>query len=132
MKKTLIYFFAALLILSSCSSSYVSGYSAEPNISINYNIDANLDIDKSKPLQATSTTKVILGFIKIADKNFSDAFPKTGYVGAQEKMAATYKALNGTGYDVLVNPKYMITKKRGIFVSKISATVVGYGAKVKL
>ena len=75
---------------------------------------------------------MILGFIKIQDKNFSDAYPKSGYVGAKEKMAATYKALDGTGYDVLVNPKYVINKKRGLFVKSTTATVAGYGAKVKL
>ena len=70
--------------------------------------------------------------ISAYDKNFSDAYPKSGYVGAQEKMAATYKALDGTGYDVLVNPKYLIKTKRGLFVKTISATVAGFGAKIKL
>ena len=118
--------------IQSCKMSYVSGTSAEPNVSINYNVEAELEIDKSKTLQASSTTTVILGFIKLQDKNFSDAYPKSGYVGAQEKMAATYKALDGTGYDVLVNPKYLITRKRGLFVKSTTATVAGYGAKVKL
>lgn len=131
MKKLL---FLGLLAFSiqSCKMSYVSGTSAEPNVSINYNVEAELEIDKSKTLQASSTTTVILGFIKLQDKNFSDAYPKSGYVGAQEKMAATYKALDGTGYDVLVNPKYLITRKRGLFVKSTTATVAGYGAKVKL
>ena len=131
MRKIFLIIFATLSI-QSCSSTYISGSSAEPNIEIKYNIEAELEIDKSKALQATSTTKVYFGFIKLGDKKFSDAFPKSGYIGAQEKMAATYKALDGSGYDVLVNPKYIINTKGGLFVRSISATVVGYGAKIKL
>ena len=130
--KNIIFIALVVFSIQSCRSTYISGASAEPNIEIKYNVEAELEIDKSKTLQATSTTKVILGFIKLYDKNFSDAYPKSGYVGAQEKMAATYKALDGTGYDVLVNPKYIIKTKRGLFVKTISATVAGFGAKVKL
>ena len=56
MKKLL---FLGLLAFSiqSCKMSYISGTSAEPNVSINYNIEAELEIDKSKTLQASSTTK---------------------------------------------------------------------------
>lgn len=130
--KNIIFITLVVFSIQSCRSTYISGASAEPNIEIKYNVEAELEIDKSKTLQATSTTKVILGFIKLYDKNFSDAYPKSGYVGAQEKMAATYKALDGTGYDVLVNPKYLIKTKRGLFVKTISATVAGFGAKIKL
>ena len=130
--KHLIFIGLLALALQSCKTSFVSGSSAEPNISINYNVEAELEIDKSKTLQASSTTKTNLGFIKIQDKNFSDAYPKNGFVGIKEKMAATYKALEGTGYDVLVNPKYVIQTKKGLFIKSITATVAGYGAKVKL
>ena len=130
--KNIIFIALVVFSIQSCRSTYISGASAEPNIEIKYNVEAELEIDKSKTLQATSTTKVILGFIKLYDKNFSDAYPKSGYVGAQEKMAATYKALDGTGYDVLVNPKYIIKTQRGLFVKTISATVAGFGAKIKL
>jgi hypothetical protein len=130
--KSLCTLLLATLLLASCRSTYISGHSAEPNISMNYNIDVDLDIDKSKVIQATSTTKIYFGIFKKRDKKFSDAFFSRNYIGQAEKMAATYKALEGTSYDIIVNPKYVVEIKRGLFVKKISATVAGYGAKVKI
>ena len=131
MKKLLIApIILAVLILSSCKSTYVGGYSATPNVSIDYNIKADLKIDTTKVLQATSTTKIYFNLIRIGDNTFSDAFG--GNVGDREKSAATYKALNGTGLDIIVNPKYIVHVKRGLFVKQIDATVAGYGAKIQL
>jgi len=118
------------LILSSCKSTYVGGYSAKPNVSIDYNIKADLKIDTTKVLQATSTTKIYFNLIRIGDNTYSDAFG--GNVGDREKSAATYKALFGTEFDIIVNPKYVVYVKRGLFVKKIEATVAGYGAKIQL
>ena len=97
-------------------------------MTINYNVDADLKIDTTKVLQASSTTKVYFGVIKVADSNYSDAFG--GNLGVREKSAATYRALQGTGYDIIVNPKYQVDIRKGLFVKKVSATVAGYGAKV--
>ena len=131
MKKSLYYFFAfKLFFLASCKSTFVGGYSAKPKISIDYNIKADLKIDTTKVLQATSSTKIYFNFIKIGDNIFSDAFG--GKVGDREKSAATFKALDGTGFDIIVNPKYIIEVKRGLFVKKTKATVAGYGAKIYL
>ena len=122
--------FSIIVLISSCKSSYVGGYSALPNLSIDYNIKADLKIDTTKVLQATSTTKIYFNLIKIGDNTFSDAFG--GNVGDREKSAATYKALNGTGFDIIVNPKYRVNVTRGLFVKQIDATVAGYGAKIYL
>jgi hypothetical protein len=119
-----------ICILTSCVSSYHGGYAAKPNLTINYNVDAELKIDTSKVLQATSTTKIFFGVIRVGDHDFSDAFG--GNVGDREKSAATYKALQGTGNDIIVNPKYVVSVKNGLLVRKVSATVAGYGAKVIL
>jgi hypothetical protein len=110
----------------------MSGHSAEPTVTMNYNVDVDLDIDKTKTIQATSTTTIYFGVFKKQDKKFSDAFISRNYVGQAEKMAATYKALEGTSYDIIVNPKYVVEVKNGLFVKKITATVAGYGAKVKI
>jgi hypothetical protein len=133
MRKTLtrLTLFATLfLVIVSCSVTYKGGYSATPNITIDYNIKSELMIDTTKVLQGYSETKVILGIFRSSDKNFSDAFGSG--VGEREKMAATYKALDGTKYDILVNPKYIVTIKKSLFVKTISAVVSGYGAKIKL
>ena len=118
------------LIVTSCSTTYRGGYSATPNITIDYNIKSEVIIDTTKVLQGYSESKVILGIFRSSDKNFSDAFGSG--VGEREKMAATYKALDGTKYDILVNPKYIVTIKKSLFVKTISAVVSGYGAKIKL
>lgn len=119
-----------IFILTGCVSSYHGGYAARPNLTINYNVDADLKIDTTKVLQASSTTKIFFGVIKVGDNNFSDAFG--GNVGDREKSAATYKVLQGTGYDIIVNPKYLVNVRQGLIVKKVSATVAGYGAKVIL
>ena len=131
MKKIYIYLLASsMLLTTSCVSTYHGGYSATPNITIDYNIKADLKIDTTKVLQATSETKIYFGSFRIGDNTYSDAFG--GLVGDREKSAATFKALNGTGNDIIVNPKYVITVTKRLFVKKIEATVAGYGAKVIL
>ena len=121
---------ALVLGASSCTTIYKGGYAVKPNVTINYNINSELKIDTTKVLQGTSTTKVILGIFKTADNNFSDAFG--GNVGDREKSAATYKALEGTNFDIIVNPKYIVQVYNGLFVSKTTAVVAGYGAKIIL
>jgi hypothetical protein len=118
------------LLFTSCVTTYKGGYSAKPNITIDYQIKAELDIDSTKVLQATSTTKVYFGLFRKGDNTYSDAFG--GLVGDREKSAATYKALDGTGNDIIINPRYIVTVRNGIFVDVIEATVVGYGAKIFL
>lgn len=118
------------LIVVSCSITYKGGYSATPNITIDYNIKSEVIVDTTKVLQGFSETKVILGIFRSGDKNFSDAFGSG--VGEREKMAATYKALDGTKFDILVNPKYIVTIKKSLFVKTTSVVVSGYGAKIKL
>lgn len=129
-KYLIIFLIASGVLISSCKSTYVGGYAAIPKINIDYNLKADLKIDTTKVLQATSITSIYFKVIKIGDNNFSDAYG--GNVGDREKSAATFKALNGTGFDIIVNPKYVVTVKRGVFVKKIQATVAGYGAKIQL
>jgi hypothetical protein len=118
------------LTLTSCKSTIYGGYAATPGISMGYNIKADLKIDSSKVLQATSISTVYFGVIRVGDNTFSDAFG--GGVGSREKSAATYKALEGTGNDIIINPKYVVKVRNGLFVDQIEATVAGYGAKVIL
>jgi hypothetical protein len=126
--------FSLLVIttLFSCKTTNYSAQSVQPTITMNYNVDIDLEIDKTKTLQATSSTITYFGIFKSQDNFFSDAFISYGAVGDLEKKAATYKALKGTQYDILVNPKYIIEVEKSLFVRKITATVAGFGAKVKI
>ena len=133
MKKNIIIIITSCIFLftiTSCKTTYTGGQSAIPNVTINYNITNELLIDTSNVLQSTSTTNIFLGFIKFGDNKFSDAF--YGGTGDREKSAATYKALEGTKFDIIVNPKYLVEIKRGLFHQRIKATVAGYGAKIKI
>ena len=38
--------------------------------------------------------------------------------GTKEEMAATYKALAGTGNDIIVTPKYILQIEKHLFVKK--------------
>ncbi len=129
MKKS-ISLLSILFIVSSCITTYKGGHSAIPNVTINYNINNELIIDTSKVLQSSSITNIYFGLFKFGDNKFSDAF--NGGVGDREKSAATYKALDGTGFDIIVNPKYIIEIRKGLFLKQIKATVAGYGAKIKI
>ena len=127
------YFFIVIVLvqlMTSCKATYVGGYSDLPNLTMDYNVKADLKVDTTRVLQASSTTRIYLNLIKIGDYTFSDAFG--GNIGDREKSAASFKALDGTGNDILVNPKYLVKIKRGLFVKKIQATVAGYGAKLYL
>ena len=129
MKKPFI-ILSLMYFASGCMTTYTGGHSATPNITINYNINNELKIDTTKVLQSTSSTNIYLGLFRFSDNKFSDAF--NGGIGDREKSAATYKALEGTGYDIIVNPKYLIEIKRGLFHKRIKATVAGYCAKIKI
>ena len=125
------YIFFIILIVSqvSCSLHYKSGYSAIPDVKINVKpIEAEVVFDQSKTLQGQSETKVVLGIFRTSDNVFSDAFGSG--IGEMEKKAATYKALQNTDFDILVNPKYTVSLERKLFVKKVTATVVGYGGKI--
>jgi hypothetical protein len=120
MKKLI--FLIQILFLFSCSNLYKSGYSATPdNLTIQTPpLKAELIVDKDKTLQGYSETVVFLGIFIFGDNKFSDSYG--GDPGDREKKAATYKALDGTGYDIIVNPKYIIKIRRGLFIRTISAT----------
>ena len=94
---------------------------------------AKLDIDNSKLLSGESTTVFLFGRLKVSgDNRFADAH-FDGDAGTREKQAALYKALESKmGYDVIVNPKYVVTIKKGLLRKKITAVVTGYGGKIIL
>lgn len=131
-KLTIILLGVSFVLLQSCSSVYKSGYVATPNASLNadFNVKAEVMVDTTKTLQGYSETIITLGFLKTSDNKFIDAFGKG--TGEREKMAAVYKALENTNYDILVNPKYIVTVNSSLFVKRISVVVAGYGGKIKL
>lgn len=131
--KKLVYLLAVVLTITSCSITlHRSASPAVAGVSISTNpIPADVIVDKSKTLQGTSVTTVYFGIFKTGDLTYADA-NLPGATGSLEKQAAIYKALDGTDFDIIVNPKYIIAINKNLFVKTTTATVVGYGAKVKL
>ena len=119
-----------LLVFNSGCRSYVSSaHSVYPeiNFSAKANIEVDVVVDTTKILEGKSTTTVVFKIFKSSDNKFVDTY--SNMFGDKEKKAAMYKALDGSGYDIIFNPKYKVEYYRGLFVSKTSCTVKGYGAK---
>ena len=131
--KKLFYLLLIVLTFTSCSKEiHRSSMAALAGVSISTKpIPADVIVDKNTTLQGTSVTTVYFGIFKTGDLNYADAnIP--GSTGSLEKQAAIYKALDGTDFDIIVNPKYIVEINKNLFVKTTTATVVGYGAKVKL
>jgi hypothetical protein len=128
MKKLLV-IASAILTLSSCTHHLTSGNAIEPTVTFNAkaNLELDVQIDTTKLLTGYSKTTTILGFIRFGDRNFIDTYTKA--VGDREKKAATYKALDGTNHDVIINPKYQISTYRGLLIQSTKCRVSGYGGK---
>lgn len=129
-------FFYLLLTSSvmSCTTMYRGGDAAIPKHLLEVTpVFADLEIDTSRVLQGSSTTITYLKIFKISDNNFSEAFNPYTVSGASiEIKAATYKALAGSNCDIIVNPKYNVEIKKGVFQKKTTAIVSGYGGKIKI
>ena len=130
--KRLFYLSLTILILvfiSGCRSYVSSAHSVYPeiNFTAKANIEVDVVVDTTKFLEGKSTTTVVFKIFKSSDNKFVDTY--SYMFGDKEKKAAMYKALDGSGYDVIFNPKYKIEYYRGLFVSKTTCTVKGYGAK---
>lgn len=132
--KKLFYFILTATILSSCSTSMnLSGTSVLLNtVGINIpEVESKLVIDKTKTLSGTSETVVWFGLFKTSDTNYIDA-PMPGLKQNKIKSAAVFNALDGTGMDVIVNPKYVYTMSKNPFVKTTTCQVSGYGAKIEI
>jgi len=130
--KKVLYLSLTILILAfntGCRSYVSSAHSVYPEItfSAKANIEVDVVVDTTKFLEGKSTTTIVFKIFKSNDNKFTDTY--SYMFGDKEKKAAMYKALDGSGYDVIFNPKYKLEYYRGLFVSKTTCTVKGYGAK---
>ena len=132
--KKLIFLSLISLSLFSCSPE-IHRYAAvahHDNVSIvTEPIPADVIVDKTKTIQGTSVSITYFGFFRTGDLNYADVNLQ-GASGSLEKQAAVYIALDGTDFDIIVNPKYFVKIEKTLFTKSITATVVGYGANIKL
>jgi hypothetical protein len=139
MKKTIL-FFTVLLIsalnLTSCVSTN-KAFQSSPVVAKNVQLDpikADIQVNETAKLQGESSASYLLFFRISGDKTFADGInysTRRLFSGRVNKVrsAAAYKAINSTGYDVLVHPNYTLTVENYVFFRKYNVKVEGYGAK---
>ena len=124
----------ALIVVgfASCSSLQQSTKLVEGGVVLDIApVQVDVLVDTTQSLQGISKTTVILGLIRIGDNKFADypGMPFGPGAATREKRAAIYKALDGTDFDVLVNPKYIVKVNRALFFRRTTCAVAGYGDK---
>ena len=92
-------------------------------------VKARCVVDTTQTLQAVSQTRTVLGFFRSGDREFAQYPGMVFRLGPamRERRAAVHKALKGTDFDVMVNPKYIVQTKRRPFVRTVTVQVAGYG-----
>ena len=92
-------------------------------------VKAHVVVDTTTTLQAVSQTKVVLGIFRSGDREFAE-YPGMIFQrgpGTRERKAAIHKALKGTDFDVLVNPKYIVQERHRPFARTVTVQVAGFG-----
>lgn len=92
-------------------------------------VKAHVVVDTTHTLQAVSKTRVVLGVFRFGDREFAE-YPGMIFQrgpGARERKAAIHKALTGTDYDVMVNPKYIVQERNRLFSRTVTVQVAGFG-----
>lgn len=92
-------------------------------------VKARCVVDTTQTLQAVSQTRTVFGFFRSGDREFAQYPGMVFRLGPamRERRAAVHKALKGTDFDVMVNPKYIVQTKRRPFVRTVTVQVAGYG-----
>lgn len=133
---------AGMLMLAGCSSLNTSTPAAALNVDVSSELKA--DIAVGSKISGTAHTTRILGIFGSSPSKFADGVSyaassaNTGFslislgggAEAATKSAAAYDALNKSGADVIVAPKYTVVKKDYFFYKSIDVTVDGYAGKV--
>jgi hypothetical protein len=126
-----------IFILSSCSSVRTGALSTPayaPKAEINP-IRANIDVDMNKKLVGESVSSYFLIFQVGGDNKFADGMSYSSesqfnaLFKAREnktKSAAAFKAVNGSGADIIVHPNYEIEVNNYILFKQIKVKVTGY------
>ncbi|MEY3011257.1 MAG: hypothetical protein RLZZ314_1899 [Bacteroidota bacterium] len=131
MKRISLVWVLLVLLVSGCTTSTVRSTQLAQGAALLAiePVKAHVVVDTTQTLQAVSQTKVILGIFRFGDREFAE-YPGMIFQrgpGAKERKAAIHKALKGTDFDVMVNPKYIVQEKHRPFVRKVTVQVAGFG-----
>jgi hypothetical protein len=127
----------AFVALSSCTTQRRTAISAP----MSYNeihtqaIMANLDVSSSKKVQSTVSVTYFMGIKTNGGRDYAELNDKgkSMFGGRAKKVRALAiaKALETGNYDMILNPQYITNVYKGLFVSKYTVTMTGYGVKIK-
>lgn len=123
-----------MLLIVGCSSSTVRSTQLAQGAALLAiePVKAHVLVDTTASLQAVSETKVVLGMFRSGDREFAE-YPGMVFQrgpGSKERKAAIHKALKGTDFDVLVNPKFIVQERQGFFSRKVTVQVAGFGGRL--
>jgi hypothetical protein len=128
-----VFVFSALAGCSSLNQSAVS-----PPMEHRVITEYTTDVEVGPKISGKSTTILILGFIKLGDREYADGvgygtgfnFSFGGAEGA--KSAAAYKAVKAGKADILIAPTYIV-REYGFspIYTTIEAEVTGFAGNVK-
>tara|TARA_B100000941_G_scaffold92450_1_gene64201 strand:+ start:502 stop:903 length:402 start_codon:yes stop_codon:yes gene_type:complete len=111
-----------LLICFSCSSSlHQSGLGGSVNVSAN--ADLNADVTVGGEIQGYAKESYLFGFFEIS--SIGPRLVVAGVGNSEVCSAAAYDAVNSSGADVIVNPKYVIESNSNLFTRTEECTVTG-------
>lgn len=121
-----------IIVLPGCMSLEQSTKLVEGGVILDIApVQVDVQVDTTQSLQGISKTTVIFGLIRLGDNRYAEypGMPFGPGAATREKRAAVYKALDGTDFDVLINPKYMVKVQRAFFFRRTTCAVAGYGGK---
>lgn len=132
--------FVSLFLFSSCSTLSRTSASApfaytevHPN-----EIRADLDFNTSDKIEGTVHVGYLLGVKVSGGREYAEVLSTNnsksifGLRGKRIRSMAMAKALEGSDYDMIINPQYETRRNRILFGlwTRYTVTVKGYGAKV--
>lgn len=121
--------------LFGCTSFNSSQFSGPVNVQVDAPLEASITVGEK--ITGTATLTKVFGFIttegsrKYADNvnftsnTFSNFFNVYGSL-PEAKAAAAFDAIEKSGADVIIAPRYMVQVENYFVAKKITATVTGY------
>ena len=135
----MIRIFTSLMLiasLASCSSiaRNITGVNAVPSTEIRP-VTGQTVVHEDVILQGEVTETVTFGIFKTGPNTRAvlsgsvDSFKTSG--ANKLKEAALYEALKDSPYDIVINPKYIVTTNKSLFYSKTNVKVLGYAGSIE-
>ena len=140
--RKILFTLSLVFILTSCTTTRTGALSTPayaPKAEINP-IRANIEVDMNKKLVGESTSSYFLIFQVGGDNKFAEGMSYSSesqfnaLFKAREnktKSAAAFKAVQGSGADIIVHPNYEIQVNDYIIFKQIKVKVTGYAGYFK-